>query len=138
MAPLSAKANVPSKSSTGNGITPSKPASFFAEPGGCRSKHRLQARLQCGIKHRGKLGGVIAGDGIDLAAFERIVVGLGVGTAHEPEHVRYLPGSPKYTEIFAGRRWLGFVRLFAELLLEGRSEERRVGKECVRTCRSRW
>src|SRR3546814_17782327 len=31
----------------------------------------------------------------------------------------------------------GFTWLFAELVL-GRSEERRVGKECVRTCRSRW
>src|SRR3546814_11049611 len=27
---------------------------------------------------------------------------------------------------------------FDEAFLEGRSEERRVGKECVSTCRSRW
>src|SRR3546814_17227843 len=26
----------------------------------------------------------------------------------------------------------------AHILLDGRSEERRVGKECVSTCRSRW
>src|SRR3546814_7894673 len=36
-------------------------------------------------------------------------------------------------------RWIGFnsnERL--AVLLAGRSEERRVGKECVSTCRSRW
>src|SRR3546814_14529069 len=27
---------------------------------------------------------------------------------------------------------------FTQILSMGRSEERRVGKECVRTCRSRW
>src|SRR3546814_13682470 len=37
----------------------------------------------------------------------------------------------------------GFHRLFVERpavrkTIEGRSEERRVGKECVSTCRSRW
>src|SRR3546814_12362741 len=29
-------------------------------------------------------------------------------------------------------------RLYADLVLSWRSEERRVGKECVSTCRSRW
>src|SRR3546814_7712604 len=33
---------------------------------------------------------------------------------------------------------MGLGQLFAPLLLTGRSEERRVGKECVSTCRSRW
>src|SRR3546814_7390801 len=28
--------------------------------------------------------------------------------------------------------------LYLDVLLNGRSEERRVGKECVSTCRSRW
>src|SRR3546814_14407436 len=30
------------------------------------------------------------------------------------------------------------VRLFTDFLADRRSEERRVGKECVSTCRSRW
>src|SRR3546814_20290430 len=30
------------------------------------------------------------------------------------------------------------VTLFTELMYTNRSEERRVGKECVSTCRSRW
>src|SRR3546814_12130689 len=42
--------------------------------------------------------------------------------------------------------WQGWVLLSAHIaliaglavLLQGRSEERRVGKECVSTCRSRW
>src|SRR3546814_14177711 len=34
------------------------------------------------------------------------------------------------------RRYTLFVGIYIELLL--RSEERRVGKECVSTCRSRW
>src|SRR3546814_400160 len=31
-----------------------------------------------------------------------------------------------------------FLKSPVRLILEGRSEERRVGKECVSTCRSRW
>src|SRR3546814_6789473 len=34
-------------------------------------------------------------------------------------------------------KWRGFL-LLAHELAETRSEERRVGKECVSTCRSRW
>src|SRR3546814_2941145 len=30
------------------------------------------------------------------------------------------------------------LRMLRELRFDGRSEERRVGKECVSTCRSRW
>src|SRR3546814_16142428 len=33
---------------------------------------------------------------------------------------------------------LGFINLLPVPVLDGRSEERRVGKECVSTCRSRW
>src|SRR3546814_12137017 len=32
----------------------------------------------------------------------------------------------------------GILELLGTQLEEGRSEERRVGKECVSTCRSRW
>src|SRR3546814_13960223 len=41
---------------------------------------------------------------------------------------------------YAGRAMLigGAVWLGAHLALKIRSEERRVGKECVSTCRSRW
>src|SRR3546814_6471553 len=34
--------------------------------------------------------------------------------------------------------WNRFGTLCQNLLAESRSEERRVGKECVSTCRSRW
>src|SRR3546814_13957437 len=33
---------------------------------------------------------------------------------------------------------LGFAILYFRQSIVGRSEERRVGKECVSTCRSRW
>src|SRR3546814_13999228 len=41
----------------------------------------------------------------------------------------------EFSAALAGFRYFGLVRI-AELL--ERSEERRVGKECVSTCRSRW
>src|SRR3546814_12162669 len=38
-----------------------------------------------------------------------------------------------------GRRWMGIEREDDYIAAaEDRSEERRVGKECVSTCRSRW
>src|SRR3546814_7080204 len=47
---------------------------------------------------------------------------------------------------FAGRRLVAkiadedrpVVKTAVDLVVQGRSEERRVGKECVSTCRSRW
>src|SRR3546814_15901605 len=43
-----------------------------------------------------------------------------------------LPGSR------GARYWEQFNRVYREIAAEARSEERRVGKECVSTCRSRW
>src|SRR3546814_15826573 len=42
------------------------------------------------------------------------------------------------TEEVGRARDMGAVSKFVEELCDYRSEERRVGKECVRTCRSRW
>src|SRR3546814_17436976 len=36
-----------------------------------------------------------------------------------------------------GRMVVG-LRIYWDLIADGRSEERRVGQECVSTCRSRW
>src|SRR3546814_13376458 len=41
-------------------------------------------------------------------------------------------------EISLAGRGLHFPTLDADLYIPARSEERRVGKECVSTCRSRW
>src|SRR3546814_16706648 len=38
----------------------------------------------------------------------------------------------------AGAAWLGLPQFAAPVFQAHRSEERRVGKECVSTCRSRW
>src|SRR3546814_5469470 len=40
-------------------------------------------------------------------------------------------------EIGASLEWLG-TKLKGQFGVQSRSEERRVGKECVRTCRYRW
>src|SRR3546814_12217242 len=40
--------------------------------------------------------------------------------------------------LLAPTSWRWPERLATRVLDEGRSEERRVGKECVSTCRSRW
>ena len=42
----------------------------------------------------------------------------------------------KLTEELEVKRWQ--VDAAVKLIDEGRSEERRVGKECLRLCRSRW
>src|SRR3546814_11540304 len=53
-------------------------------------------------------------------------------------HLPALPGSPHYT----GQPVSEIARFAVEeahaYVDNGRSEERRVGKECVSTCRSRW
>src|SRR3546814_11287680 len=56
-----------------------------------------------------------------------------VAVVHPPEWNRF---AHAFSHIFAGGYAAGYYSyLWAELL---RSEERRVGKECVSTCRSRW
>src|SRR3546814_14818745 len=66
----------------------------------------------------------LAGEGELLAALGRTGRRDGSGSGR---HRRGLAGG--------GRRGLGFG---LGKRREGRSEERRVGKECVSTCRSRW
>src|SRR3546814_13797580 len=82
-----------------------------------------------------------AADGIDGGSFTlRVICVVGVATAHG---LSPLPGGSIRSESGIGRENLAapvaesddFVGLdFAPR----RSEERRVGKECVSTCRSRW
>src|SRR3546814_11592341 len=44
----------------------------------------------------------------------------------------------KAAQAMGTKRWHGFVESLSRRMEAGRSEERRVGKECVSTCRSRW
>src|SRR3546814_3030464 len=67
---------------------------------------------------------------ISRAMFERQTLGEGYWkklAANKP--VLYPSGAPTASGIIRGEVLLGGVQ---------RSEERRVGKECVSTCRSRW
>src|SRR3546814_10011625 len=59
---------------------------------------------------------------------------LSAESAHD---VLVYPQRARSSPLEAGQPALGLVGPLAELV-EGRSEERRVGKECVSTCRSRW
>src|SRR3546814_18626726 len=74
-----------------------------------------------------------AGDGVDrrieivVQAVERLANRL----PHHPARgeIRYLLGQRRDSTLHRRR---------GDTVLEIRSEERRVGKECVSTCRSRW
>src|SRR3546814_4776499 len=56
------------------------------------------------------------------------------GMQPPPEAIQYLRQNPNLSAQFNAKYGEGA----AERTLGGRSEERRVGKECVSTCRSRW
>src|SRR3546814_2004454 len=107
--------------------------------------------------HAGDLGREIA-IGLDLAALvgfqsnlvERETIGVGLATDRH-EHaiggdrlrlaaLRGLDGDRRLLALARNAGDLGAELELDSLLLEDlvRSEERRVGKECVSTCRSRW
>src|SRR3546814_9609652 len=80
----------------------------------------------------------------DLLALQRLDVFLvaGDGVEHRFQHARGLAGMDQVlVELVELHRMLGqrLVQRAAALdAAADRSEERRVGKECVSTCRSRW
>src|SRR3546814_15580285 len=51
---------------------------------------------------------------------------------------RHVPNAIRQYRTEAELRWLVGTGVSAAALFHMRSEERRVGKECVSTCRSRW
>src|SRR3546814_3930842 len=59
-------------------------------------------------------------------------VTLGTVREHAPRHER--PADPTGINAGKARTW----RADSAWVAHSRSEERRVGKECVSTCRSRW
>src|SRR3546814_12228750 len=80
----------------------------------------------------------------DLAGIE--LVARDVVTAVDREHVdpRRIGGIPAFVRVHPGvvgaeaeRAGTGFQAVVGAGI-QARSEERRVGKECVSTCRSRW
>src|SRR3546814_13490433 len=54
-----------------------------------------------------------------------------IGPIATPDTIQFSPGLPKTR---SGK----IMRRILRKIAEGRSKERRVGKECVSTCRSRW
>src|SRR3546814_2000105 len=77
----------------------------------------------------------------------RCALVTGVQTCALPIYIEPLPRSGLAPQAVAQTMLEGFNRHYslfrygaqrAKALYESRSEERRVGKECVSTCRSRW
>src|SRR3546814_19746323 len=68
------------------------------------------------------------------------MIRMGVGVDDEPHPQAAAVGQADIT-VGLSQRWIDDGRdaaLFASYEIGLRSEERRVGKECVSTCRSRW
>src|SRR3546814_17813813 len=79
-----------------------------------------------------------------FAAKEAIAKALGAPPGlgwHDAEVVKEESGRPRFQvtgTVLAACEAAGFSSIHLSLSHDGRSEERRVGKECVSTCRSRW
>src|SRR3546814_7624854 len=69
---------------------------------------------------------------------EPFVGGAAVFFAKEPSQVEVINDTNKELMNFYRIVQQDFVALEREIRISLRSEERRVGKECVSTCRSRW
>src|SRR3546814_11678615 len=90
---------------------------------------------------------VVVGGGINGAGIARDAAGRGLSvllceksdlaSATSSASTKLIHGGLRYLEYYEFR----LVRealIEREVLLRARSEERRVGKECVSTCRARW
>src|SRR3546814_12961963 len=62
---------------------------------------------------------------------------FGAATLHDLVDHGFLTEA-EFRELIEGQSFLWNVRFALHVLAGRRSEERRVGKECVSTCRSRW
>src|SRR3546814_20317694 len=62
----------------------------------------------------------------------------GMNVAFLPMHLAGLQGMPRRVYTYLPGQGLELPNLISTIGAFMRSEERRVGKECVSTCRSRW
>src|SRR3546814_1666553 len=69
-------------------------------------------------------------------SLEHVTIGILEGPVVQPSQVHALAGIRLATG--SSSRLGDGVDLLSAIAGQGRSEERRVGKECVSTCRSRW
>src|SRR3546814_20745931 len=100
-----------------------------------QDRHRLRlirVRLQF---VRGKESFIAAGNG----RHRNFVIPAKAGISG-PEITALLHETPAFAGVTASRQTARSTSIFlvSAIALAGRSEERRVGKECVSTCRSRW
>src|SRR3546814_13753463 len=81
------------------------------------------------------------------AEYDRVVIDLGAGVERPIRQMALQSGMvlivtteepTALTDAYAFIKVIHAVKPSADMRIVVRSEERRVGKECVRTCRSRW
>src|SRR3546814_21177157 len=88
---------------------------------------------------RTRLGGQLSGGEQQMLTVGRALMGNpSVILLDEPSEGLAPIMVQKIGELIGALRELGTTIVLAEQNLHFRSEERRVGKECVSTCRSRW
>src|SRR3546814_14781675 len=99
-----------------------------------------------GIQSKISSGDAMASGGIDTRE-HLVVVGNGMAGCRTVEEVLKRDSGRYRITIFGAEPRVNYNRIMLSPLLAGekafediviRSEERRVGKECVSTCRSRW
>src|SRR3546814_16194037 len=89
-------------------------------------------------------GNLVPRDVASRAAKERCDAGYGVGPSKMAVYLDYASAFERYGKIEAAKQRISNPdkettrRLDKEVVKEKRSEERRGGKECVSTCKSRW
>src|SRR3546814_8247394 len=78
--------------------------------------------------------------GVQTCALPILCVTLrrSVGAKSSPSPSTGTPYAPYYPHVDIFLLTLTYIPLSSRSLIGLRSEERRVGKECVSTCRSRW
>src|SRR3546814_4665290 len=88
---------------------------------------------QTGLLDRNFFGRIVAPLAVRPVALAEVVAGMALIMG-----LSYLanPSDPLWLNAYFP--WVGLAAMIAALRYGTRSEERRVGKECVSTCRSRW
>src|SRR3546814_11916062 len=116
---------------------PTRRSSYLQSGPASAAGHPFLERRELGIVNVGRAEGTVSVDGemFRLGAKDSLYVTMGAKDVRfSGDGARfYLASSPAH-RAFDTRK----LPLADAKMLERRSEERRVGKECVSTCRSRW
>src|SRR3546814_13483472 len=100
-----------------------------------QKKLKDPVEIKCGLIAFTVRDGVAAADPIIIDTRKNVMLGRGgFSFRNESLDLAFRADGKKFS-LFSGQSPVGIGGTFAR---PGRSEERRVGKECVSTCSSRW